>query len=64
MPNVFIGMETSGQLRNRFIAQGHSVVSCDLLPADEPSHHHIQGDVFDNCDSIADAVVEFWGALI
>lgn len=54
MPNVFIGMETSGQLRDRFIAQGHSVVSCDLLPADEPSRHHIQGDVFETLEFLLD----------
>lgn len=54
MPNVFIGMETSGQLRDRFIAQGHSVVSCDLLPADDPSRHHIQGDVFEVLEFLKD----------
>lgn len=47
---VFIGMETSGQLRNRFAARGHDVISCDLLPADDiPIHaynRHLVGDVF------------------
>lgn len=32
---VFIGMETSGQVRRRLRVMGHEVVSCDLLPADD-----------------------------
>ena len=35
MVKILIGMETSGKLRSRFAALGHSVVSCDLLPADD-----------------------------
>lgn len=52
---IFIGMETSGALRRRFQDQGHYVVSCDRLPAEDGavwaggSHNggHWQGDVFD-----------------
>lgn len=51
--NIFIGMETSGELRRRFQAQGHFVVSCDILPAEDgatwggPARGgHWQGDVF------------------
>jgi hypothetical protein len=40
-------METSGKVREAFRAKGHDAVSCDLLPADDDSPHHIQGDVFD-----------------
>lgn len=44
---VFIGMETSGALRRRFIAQGHEVISCDTLPAEDgPTPNHMIGDVF------------------
>ena len=47
---IFIGMETSGQIRNRFAARGHDVISCDLLPADDVPiyglNRHLVGDVF------------------
>lgn len=50
MMRVFVGMETSGQLRNRFAARGHDVISCDLLPADDVPiyglNRHLVGDVF------------------
>lgn len=52
---VFIGMETSGELRRRFIAQGHEVISCDLLPADDgPTPNHFVGDVFETLDLLSD----------
>lgn len=63
---VFIGMETSGALRRRFQAQGHYVVSCDRLPAEDgarwPSGNggHWQGDVFDILDLLReDYQIEF-----
>lgn len=43
---VFVGMETSGQLRRRFAARGFDVFSCDLLPADDDGDGHIVGEVF------------------
>lgn len=63
---IFVGMETSGQLRRRFAARGHDVTSCDILPADdrlpsfdlgnameiEPGVRHIQGDVFDTLEQL------------
>lgn len=53
---VFIGMETSGQLRNRFAARGHDVISCDLLPADDVPiyglNRHLVGDVFSMLDRL------------
>lgn len=50
---IFIGMETSGELRRRFIAQGHEVISCDLLPAEDgPTPNHITGDVFATLDRL------------
>lgn len=42
---VFVGMETSGRVREAMRARGHVAVSCDLLPSDDGSPHHIQGDV-------------------
>lgn len=44
---VLVGMETSGAVRSRLRALGVDAWSCDLLPADDGSPHHIQGDVFD-----------------
>lgn len=42
---VLIGCETSGVMRRAFAALGHEAWSCDLLPADDGSNHHIRGDV-------------------
>ena len=59
---VFIGMETSGELRRRFQAQGHHVISCDILPSEDEtdaslmvaigSGGHIRGDVFETLDRL------------
>ena len=38
--------ETSGRVRDAFIACGHDAVSCDILPSEQPGPH-IVGDVFD-----------------
>lgn len=45
---VLIGCETSGVMRRAFAARGHDAWSCDLLPADDGSNHHITGDVRDH----------------
>ena len=42
-----MGCETSGIVREAFLARGHDTWSCDLLPADTPSNRHIVGDVRD-----------------
>lgn len=52
---IFIGMETSGELRRRFAARGHDVISCDILPAQDAeagagSGQHITGDVFETLE--------------
>ena len=44
---VLIGCETSGAIRREFEKLGHDVLSCDLLPSDDNSPLHYQGDVFD-----------------
>lgn len=43
---ILIGMETSGLLREAMRVKGHNAWSCDLLPAEDGSQFHIQGDVF------------------
>lgn len=44
---VLIGCETSGTVRDAFLAAGHDAWSCDVLPSDTPSNRHITGDVRD-----------------
>ena len=45
--NVLIGCESSGAVREAFRRRGHNAWSCDLLPADDNSPFHIQGNVLD-----------------
>jgi hypothetical protein len=42
---VLVGCEFSGVVRAAFRARGHDAWSCDLLPAEDGSPHHIQDDV-------------------
>lgn len=42
---VLIGCETSGVVRDAFLARGYDAWSCDILPSDEPSDRHIQCDI-------------------
>lgn len=42
---VLIACEFSGTVRRAFRALGHDAWSCDLLPAEDASPHHFQGDV-------------------
>lgn len=43
-PSLLICCESSGAVREAFRARGVDAVSCDLLPAEDGSPHHIQGD--------------------
>ena len=47
MARVLIACESSGTVREAFRRRGHDAWSCDLLPADDGSPHHIQGDALD-----------------
>ncbi len=42
---VLVACEYSGKVREAFRRLGHDAWSCDLLPADDGSPYHIQGDV-------------------
>lgn len=42
---VLVGCEYSGRVRNAFREAGHDAWSCDLLPSEDDSPFHIQGDV-------------------
>jgi hypothetical protein len=41
---VLVACESSGVVRRAFRAAGHEAYSCDLLPADDGSPYHVQGD--------------------
>jgi hypothetical protein len=44
---VLIACEFSGVVREAFRKRGHAAWSCDLLPADDGSSYHYQGDVLE-----------------
>ena len=44
---ILIACEYSGRVREAFRKRGHDAWSCDLLPSDDNSPHHIQGDVLE-----------------
>jgi len=46
MATVLIGYSACPLTRRAFEAQGHEVVTCDLLPARDDSPFHIQGDIW------------------
>lgn len=54
---IFIGCEFSGVVRRAFRARGHDAWSCDLLPAEDNSEYHYQGDLFDYIDGDWDLAV-------
>lgn len=43
--NVLVACEFSGIVREAFRKRGHNAWSCDLLPSDDNSKYHHQGDV-------------------
>ncbi len=44
---VLVACEFSGVVRQAFRDKGHDAWSCDLLPAEDGSEFHIQGDALD-----------------
>ena len=42
---VLVGCEYSGRVREAFRKKGHDAWSCDLLPSEDDSPFHIQGDL-------------------
>ena len=44
---VLVACEYSGKVREAFRKLGHDAWSCDLLPSDDNSEYHYQGDVLD-----------------
>ena len=41
---ILVACEYSGRVREAFRKLGHDAWSCDLLPSDDNSPYHIQGD--------------------
>lgn len=56
---VLVACEYSGEVRRAFRELGHDAWSCDLLPADDGSPHHYQGDVFDIIEQGWDLMIAF-----
>lgn len=56
---VLVACEYSGEVRRAFRELGHEAWSCDLLPADDGSPHHYQGDVFDIIKAGWDLMIAF-----
>ena len=44
---VLIACEMSGIIREAFRKKGHEAWSVDLLPTEQPSRYHFQGDIYD-----------------
>jgi site-specific DNA-cytosine methylase len=54
---VLVACEFSGRVREAFRSRGHDAWSCDLLPAEDGSPFHVQGDVFDVLDNGWDLLI-------
>jgi site-specific DNA-cytosine methylase len=54
---VLVACEFSGTVRRAFRAMGHDAWSCDLLPAEDDSKYHMQGDVRDYLDYAWDLMI-------
>jgi hypothetical protein len=44
---VLVACESSGVVREAFRSKGHDAWSCDLLPSEDGSLHHIEGDALE-----------------
>lgn len=53
---ILIACEYSGVVRDEFLKLGHDVISCDLLPTDNPGPHY-KGNVFDIINDNWDLIV-------
>jgi hypothetical protein len=54
MGRVLVGCEYSGVVRSAFRDFGHDAWSCDLLPCEDGSPHHVQGDLLEFLQDSAD----------
>jgi hypothetical protein len=58
---ILIGCEFSGTVRRAMRARGHDAWSCDLLPAEDNSPYHIQGDLM---KVLQQSLAGFWDLII
>jgi site-specific DNA-cytosine methylase len=56
---VLVACEYSGRVRQAFRDRGHDAWSCDLLPSEDGSTHHIQGDAIAAIDYGWDIMIAF-----
>ena len=56
---VLVACEYSGRVREAFRELGHDAWSCDLIPSDDDSEYHYQGDVFDLQQQHWDLMIAF-----
>lgn len=54
---VLVACEFSGTVRRAFRALGHDAWSCDILPAEDGSEHHITGDALTVLDHDWDMLI-------
>ena len=54
---VLVACEFSGVVRRAFRDRGHDAWSCDLLPSEDSSEYHYQGDVFGIIDRNWDMMI-------
>jgi len=54
---ILVACEYSGRVREAFRKLGHDAWSCDLLPSDDNSPYHIQGDVLELLDKGWDMMI-------
>ena len=59
---ILVACESSGVVREAFRKKGHHAWSCDLLPADDGSKFHLQGNILDIIGD--DAIFEEWDLII
>jgi site-specific DNA-cytosine methylase len=62
--NVLVACEFSGTVRRAFREKGHNAYSCDLLPADDDSPYHIEGDVLNHIRWMTLLGLPFWDMMI
>lgn len=55
--NVLVACERSGKVREAFRKRGHNAYSCDIVPADDESPYHIQGDALAILDQGWDLII-------
>lgn len=56
---VLVACEYSGKVRAAFRARGHEAWSCDLLPTDDGSIYHFEGDILEVLGWSWDLMVAF-----